>query len=112
MNVSSRPTSLVLCHQTGSGARRYYGLWAGHFVRGELPAMEEIAQLVLDEVETRPASLEALVAIRLNGATRYFAGDLTEARAFLERALAIFDPQRHRDQTLRFAQDIGVSIII
>jgi hypothetical protein len=51
----------------------YYGLWAGHFVRGDLPAMQEIAELVLREIEDRPTSLEAVVAFRLNGAT-HFAG--------------------------------------
>ena len=32
------------------------------------------------------------------------------ARASLERALAIFDPERDSDLAFRFAQDIGVSI--
>ena len=88
----------------------YYGLWAGHFVRGELAAMQEIAELVLRDVEARPASLEAVVAFRLNGATQYFAGNFTAAVSFIERSLAIFDPQDQSDHALRFAQDVGVSI--
>jgi predicted ATPase len=88
----------------------YYGLWAGHFVRGELAAMQEIADLVLRDVEARPASLEAVVAFRLNGATQYFAGNFTAAVSFIERSLAIFDPQHQSDHALRFAQDVGVSI--
>jgi predicted ATPase len=88
----------------------HYGLWAGHYVRGELAPMREIAELVLREVETRPDSTEAVVAVRLNGATQWFAGDFTAARSFLERALAVFDPQRHGDEAFRFAQDIGVTI--
>jgi hypothetical protein len=31
-----------------------YALWAGHFVRGELAPLREIAELVLHEVEGRP----------------------------------------------------------
>ena len=88
----------------------YYGLWAGHFVRGELAAMQEIAELVLRDVEARPASLEAVVAFRLNGAMQYFAGNFTAAVSFIERSLAIFDPQDQSDHALRFAQDVGVSI--
>ena len=88
----------------------YYELWAGHFVRGELAAMQEIAELVLRDVEARPASLEAVVAFRLNGATQYFAGNFTAAVSFIERSLAIFDPQDQSDHALRFAQDVGVSI--
>jgi len=88
----------------------YYGLWAGHFVRGDLPAMQEIAGLVLHEIEDRPTSLEAVVAYRLNGATQHFAGNFAAANAFIERSLGIFDPRRHGDEGLRFAQDIGVTI--
>jgi hypothetical protein len=88
----------------------YYGLWAGHFVRGELPAMQEIAELVLHEIKERPTSLEAVVAFRLNGATQHFAGNFTAASSFIERSLGIFDPRRHGDQGLQLAQDIGVSI--
>ena len=88
----------------------YYGLWAGHYVRGELAPMQEIAELVLREIEARPVSLEAAVAFRLNGTTEWFGGNFTAARSFLERSLAVFDPQDHSDHVFRFAQDIGVSI--
>jgi class 3 adenylate cyclase/tetratricopeptide (TPR) repeat protein len=88
----------------------YYGLWAGHFVRGDLPAMQEIAELVLREIEDRPTSLQAVVALRLNGATQHFAGNFSAASSFIERSLGIFDPRRHGDEGLRFAQDIGVTI--
>ena len=87
-----------------------YALWAGHFVRGELAPLREIAELVLREVEGRPASPEAVVGFRLNGATEWFVGNFTAARAFLERARDIFDPQLHSDHASRFAQDIGVTI--
>jgi class 3 adenylate cyclase/predicted ATPase len=87
-----------------------YALWAGHFVRGELAPLREIAELCLREVEERPDSPEAVVALRINGATEWFAGNFTAARAFLERARAVFDPQRHSDQAFCFAADIGVSI--
>ena len=53
----------------------YYGLWANHYVRGELAPMREIAELILREVEARPESPEAVVAIRLNGTTERFAGN-------------------------------------
>ena len=87
-----------------------YALWAGHFVRGELAPLREIAELALREVEGRPASPEAVVGFRINAATEWFAGNFTAARAFLERARDIFDPQLHSDPAFRFAQDIGVSI--
>jgi predicted ATPase len=75
-----------------------------------LAPLREIAELCLREVEERPDSPEAVVALRINGATEWFAGNFNAARAFLERARAVFDPQRHSDQAFRFAADIGVSI--
>jgi predicted ATPase len=88
----------------------YYGLWVGHYVRGELTPMREIAELVLREVEARPVSFEAAVAFRLNGTTEWFAGNFAVAHSFLERALAVFNPQGHSDHAFRFAQHIGGSI--
>ena len=88
----------------------YYGLWVGNFVRGELAPMRDIAEIIKREVEARPGSPEAGVAARLNGATDWFAGNFADARVSLERALAIFDPERDSDLAFRFAQDLGVSI--
>jgi tetratricopeptide (TPR) repeat protein len=87
-----------------------YALWAGHFVRGELAPLREIAELALRELEGRPASPEVVVGLRINAATEWFAGNFIAARAFLERARDIFDPKLHSDPAFRFAQDIGVSV--
>ena len=88
----------------------YYGLWVGNFVRGELAPMRDIAEIIKREVEARPRSPEAGVAARVNGATDWFAGNFADARVSLERALAIFDPERDSNFAFRFAQDLGVSI--
>ena len=86
-----------------------YGIWAGHYVRGELAAMREQANAFLLECAGRPESGEACVAHRIQGVTHWFAGDFKAARESLERSLSIFDPERDRDLALRFGQDIGVS---
>ena len=88
----------------------YYGLWVGNFVRGELAPMRDIAEIVNREVEARQGSPEAGVAARVNSATDWYAGNFTDARVSLERALAIFDPERDGELAFRFAQDLGVSI--
>jgi predicted ATPase len=88
----------------------YYGLWVGNFVRGELAPMRDIAEIIKREVETRAGPPEAGVAARVNGATDWFAGNFPEARVSLERALAIFNPERDSDLAFRVAQDRGVSI--
>jgi hypothetical protein len=87
-------------------------LWDAHcesVVRGELMAMREPAQALLLDIASQPLSPEASVAHRANGVTKWFAGEFVEARAHLEQALAIFDPERDRDLAFRFGQDVGVS---
>jgi predicted ATPase/class 3 adenylate cyclase len=86
-----------------------YGLWAGHYVRGELTAMRERAGAFLRDCESHVDSGESCVAYRIQGVTHWFAGDFVAARSSLERSLAIFNPERDRDLSLRFGQDVGVA---
>ena len=88
-----------------------YGLWAASFVRGELGDMRELSAAMLSDCAGRPQSGEAVVAHRIAGATRWFAGEFVAAHDHLEQALAIFDPQRDRDLTFRFGQDPGVAAL-
>ena len=43
------------------------------------------------------------------GSTHWFAGEYREARAHLERAVALFQPGRDDDVAFRFGQDAGVA---
>jgi class 3 adenylate cyclase/tetratricopeptide (TPR) repeat protein len=85
-----------------------YGLWAGDFVRGELPSMRAHSAAFLGDVEARPDSPEAGVAHRAVGITCWVAGEYREARDHLERALALFQPGRDDDLAFRFGPDAGV----
>ena len=86
-----------------------YGLWAGSFVRGELPAMRAQLAACLADVEARPNSPEAGLVHRVQGITHWFAGEFVEARDHLERALALFQPGRDDEMAFRFGPDPGVS---
>ena len=85
-----------------------YGLWGGSYIRGELVAMRAHAGAFLTGVGARPDSAEAGVAHRIAGVTCWFAGEYPEARAHLERALALFQPGRDDDLAFRFGFDAGV----
>ena len=89
----------------------YFGLWAGSFVRGDLPATREITDVMLAETRERPDSPEACTAIRLDGNAHWMAGNFVMSRDQLQRALAMFDPARDADLVIRFAQDVGVAIM-
>jgi len=89
----------------------YYGLWVGSFVRSELAPMQEVSEAARQLAERFPDSGEAGVAWRIHGLTHWYQGDFTTARAYLERALASFDPARDNDLAYRFGQDVGVSFM-
>ena len=86
-----------------------YGLWAASYVRGEFGAMRDAAQALLVDSASQPHAAETGVAHRIYGVTQWFAGDFMEGRSHLEKALAIFNPERDRDLAFRFGQDVGVS---
>jgi predicted ATPase len=90
----------------------YYGIWVGSLVRGELSVMRDIAEVAGRDAENNTGLSEACTGWRIVGLTRSYEGDFVAARASLEKALAAFNPERHRDLTFRFAQDVGVSAII
>jgi predicted ATPase len=83
----------------------YYGQWVGSLNRCEPAVMQEVAAAFLRETELRPDSPEAGVAYRISGLTRLYFGDYAEARANIEKALAVLDSERDRDLAFRFGQD-------
>jgi predicted ATPase len=89
-----------------------YGLWVGSLSRGEAGPLRAIAEVILRDIEDKSPSPEACVAHRLAGTTEWYLGNFELARAHLEQALAMFDPQRDRDLTYRFGQDTGVSAMV
>jgi class 3 adenylate cyclase/tetratricopeptide (TPR) repeat protein len=89
-----------------------YGLWAGSFVRGDLPLMRAQAAAFLADVEATPESAEAGVAYRAAGMTCWFVGQYREARDHFEKALALFQPGRDDDLAFRFGHDEGVAAMI
>ena len=52
-----------------------WGLWAGSYVRGDLPSMRAHAAAFLSDAEARPDSPEAGVAHRAAGSLCWFAGE-------------------------------------
>jgi predicted ATPase len=88
-----------------------YGLWVGSYMHCELAEMKEMAAAFVSDVESRPHAPEAGVAHRINGVTKWLAGDFSGAKSDYEKALAIFDPARDGDLAFRFGQDPGVGAL-
>jgi class 3 adenylate cyclase/predicted ATPase len=88
----------------------YYGIFAGSFVRGgETTTMREASLAALELAKRHPQSGEAALAHRMHGLCCWFEGNFTNALRHLEQSLALFDPERDRDFTFRFGQDLGVA---
>ena len=86
-----------------------YGLYAVSYHRGDVSRMREHASAFLSGVSGQPNSPEAGVAHQISGIYSWYVGDLVDARAHLEKALAISDPKRDRDLAFRFGHDPEIS---
>ena len=74
--------------------------------------MRELSEAFLRDCASRPNSPEAGVAHRIHGVTKSFAGEFDDARAHLEKALAIFQNEQDDDLAFRFGMDIGIAAMI
>jgi predicted ATPase len=89
----------------------FHGQWAGSFIRCEISLAREVSAAALQIAERHPDTAVAAVAYRLLGSLYWYDGDFASARQFLERSVALFDPERDRELALRFGQDIGVAFM-
>jgi hypothetical protein len=89
-----------------------YGVWVGSLSRGEAGPLRAIAEVVLRDIEGKPPSSETAIAHRFAGVTEWYLGNFEQARAHLGQTLSAFDPERDRDLTYRFGQDMGVSAMV
>jgi len=83
----------------------YYGLWAGHYTRGELKLARETAGSFLREAEKDGRATETALARRILGLSCLHQGDFAEAHANFEQALTIHDPEHDREARFRFGTD-------
>ena len=86
-----------------------WGLWVFYFARGELRTGRELGEQLLalaHRLQDPALLLEAHPAL---GATWQHLSQVVTARAHLEQALALFDPQQHRAHAVLYEQDPQVT---
>jgi class 3 adenylate cyclase/predicted ATPase len=83
------------------------GLWRFYLLRAELVKARELAEQCLLLVHRVDDPTRLIVAHDALGETLFFLGDFAQARAHLERAVALYDPQKRRPH--RALTDPGVS---
>ena len=88
-----------------------WGLWNASYVAFNGDAVRELAMQFLALAEKQGATVPLMVANRVLGISVLSMGDITEGRAHLDRAIALYDPAAHRPLVTRFGQDSRVSIL-
>jgi predicted ATPase/class 3 adenylate cyclase len=106
-----------LCERLGDTSRLFpvlYGDWVFHVVRAELEAGRRAGEeLLLRAQHERELSAET-VGNRILGTDAFLRGEVTIARKYLERSLALYDSEQHRSLAFLFAQDprvAGLSVL-
>jgi predicted ATPase len=103
--------ALQLGRQSGEDARLFpmlFGLRSFHLVRGELQPALELAQQLVSLAESVQDSGLLVEAHLAQGNSLFLFGKLTPALEHFERAISLYDPQKHHVHTFVYGLDPGV----
>jgi hypothetical protein len=80
-------------------------LFTYHHVASNRPAARTVAEQLIEVAERSPDPGLLAAALMLRGLALFIDGDHAGARPIFERAIALYDPDRHRDHAARFGLD-------
>ena len=86
-----------------------FGFWNAILVAFNGDVCRDLAAQFLALAEKQRATVPLLVGHRVMGISLLSTGDIAEGRAYLDRAIALYDPAARRLLASRFGQDIGVT---
>jgi class 3 adenylate cyclase/predicted ATPase len=89
-----------------------YGFWVGSYVAGNGNIVCDLADKFLALAEKQTATAPLMIGHRMVGTSMLFTGHLTQGRAHLDQAIALYNPATHRPLAMRFNQDDLVSSLI
>jgi predicted ATPase len=90
----------------------YYGQWVNSGMRGGHESVHEIAEIYLQEAEREQVAREITTARRMLGLSRHMQGDFSEAKAHLDEALRVYDPQWSHDEKFRVSLEPGLTVMV
>jgi predicted ATPase len=88
-----------------------YGIWACHYVGGEVVKQTDAAGEFLKEAERNNDTAALSVAHRIMGTTYVTKGEFTAALPHLEQALALYDPRHGTPSQYQYGQDVGAAAL-
>jgi hypothetical protein len=87
-----------------------YGSWIANLSAFNGDALRELAAQFLMLAEKHGTTASLLIAHRLKGISLLLTGDVAQARAHQDRAIALYDPAAHGPLATRFGINPGVSV--
>jgi predicted ATPase len=100
-----------LCQRVGSPPQLYPALWGSWYfsmVGADFQRACELGEQLLALAQDLQDPAHLLLAHRVLGNTLFYPGGLEQARAHLERGIALYDSRRHRSLVSLYGQDPGV----
>ena len=88
-----------------------YGIWACHYVGGEVVLQKDAALDFVREAERHGDSAALCLSHRALGTTYVTMGEFVPGRQHLERARALYNPAEHEQFRYQYGQDIGATVL-
>jgi predicted ATPase/DNA-binding SARP family transcriptional activator len=104
----------ALCLQLGETTQLspvLYGLWRMSGIRGQLQAMQALADEVMALARSAQDPDLLLEAYRAVGITAFHLGESVTARTLLEQGLTLYDRQQHAAHAFHYGHDPAVSCL-
>ena len=101
-----------LCRQLGDVERLFpalFGRYVTHLLGAKLAVAAQSATEMLHLAQEHANDDALVTSHRCLGTASFMLGDPTTARTHLERALALYDPKRHRALAFVYANDVRVA---
>ena len=88
-----------------------YGIWACHYVGGEVVLQRDAASDFVREAERHGDTAALCLSHRTLGTTYVTMGEFAAGRQHLERARALYNPEEHARFRYQYGQDIGATVL-
>jgi tetratricopeptide (TPR) repeat protein len=89
-----------------------YGFWASNLLAFDGDLIRELAAQFLTLAEKQKATIPLVIGHCLMGTSLLCTGDIAESLASFDRAIAHYDPDKHRSLATRFGQDGRVAALV
>ena len=89
-----------------------YGAWVAKLVSFDGDVCRDLATHFLAVAEKNGTTVPLMVGHRLMGTSLLCAGEISQSRLHLDRAITLYDPIKHRSLATRFGQDVCAAALV